>query len=114
MLARYARVIPFEVALGNTDYDNESSVLYLKRYYLESGEMARLPGYCTALLHDLAHTATATSTSRIRTVLSGLITALSTLETHDFEDAKRRVFQSKSVIEIALNPVTNPVIQSST
>lgn len=80
--------------------------------------MARLPGYCTALLHDLAHTATATSTSRIRTVLSGLITALSTLETHggisDFEDAKRRVFQSKSVIEIALNPVTNPVIQSST
>jgi hypothetical protein len=80
--------------------------------------MARLPGYCTALLHDLAHTATATSTSRIKTVLSGLITALSTLKTrarvNDFEDAKRRVFQSKSLVEIALNPVIDPVIQSST
>lgn len=108
-------MIPFEIALANTDYDNKNSVLYLKRYYLESGEMARLPGYCTALLHDLAYDTTTSSTSRIRTVLSGLITALSTLKTGgrtaDFEDAKRRVFRSKSVTEIVLNPVIDFEVQ---
>lgn len=50
-------------------------------------------------------------------VLPGLITALSTLKTSGridvFEDAKRRVFRSKSFVNIALDPSTDSKAQNS-
>lgn len=114
---RYAHAIPFEVALGNTDFEDESSVSYLKRYYLESGEVARIPGYCSALLHGLACDTRGTSTTRINAMLSGLVTALSTLKTSGridvFEDAKDRVFRAKSLIGIAQDSSTTPLVEKS-
>lgn len=111
--SRYTHVMPFEVILGNTDVENDSSVSFLKTHYLEHGDLSKIPGYCTTLLQCLAQDLSEINEQRINSVLDTLSTALSTLRrnsnTAAFETAKHRIFQAESVMNIlvALSPNTS-------
>lgn len=117
MKYRYTRVIPFEITLGNTEWQNDSSISFLKTHYLENGDLNKIPGYCTSLLQCLPQVPSETEEQRILNVLNIITTALSTLrgsnDNSAFEIAKQRIFQAESVIKILVNPSVNTSIQRS-
>ncbi|KAJ9109209.1 hypothetical protein QFC21_000538 [Naganishia friedmannii] len=113
--SEYARVIPFEITFGNTEWQNDSSISFLKSHYLEHGDLSKIPGYCTSLLQCLAQDLSESNEQRTNTLLDTITTALSTLrgsvDNAAFELAKQRVFRAESLMNILISPPLNVSIQ---